>query len=219
MRGRERSETERRLAGMVVIGTISAADHKLNRYRVKVGDLETDWAPSAVTRSGGTRTYESRDEGEQVVMVAPGGDMTQAVIIGAISTEERQAGEKASEHRTIYPDGTVVEYDDEANAYNLTVPKGGGSVNVKSGGKVSVDGAEHVGVKSAKVVDVEGAERATLKGGGSTLTLSDSGLDVESSSPINFRCPDVLHNGRSIGDNHRHTDVEAGSDRSGPPEA
>jgi phage baseplate assembly protein V len=130
MQGFERRDAEitdlaRRVSNTVLIGTISQYDHKLARYRVKVGDLETDWIPDTQARAGRTRTYEGRDKGEQVVVVSPSGDPSQGVIVGSIHTEEKQAADKGSIHRTVYPDGSVIEYDDEAKAYKMAVAKGG----------------------------------------------------------------------------------------------
>lgn len=233
MNRRDRSDIERRLASMIAIGEVSQVDHEMGRYRVKVGGNESDWIASAVSRSAGTRTYESRDVGEQVILACPSGDLSQGVIIGALATEERQAGTKGSEHRTVYPDGTTVDYDDETHAYKITVPEGGGAVSVSSGGTVDVEGgdrvnvrgAEGVRVESSQAVEVDGAQGATIRGGGATMTLANGRVDVDganiriaSGAPIEFDCPDVIHNGRSIGAEHRHINVQSGNSTSGPPE-
>jgi phage baseplate assembly protein V len=223
-RDRELSELNRKVAGAVTIGTVSQVDPKLARYRVKAGDIESDWIPMAQRRSGKTRVYEALDVGEQVVIAAPSGDLSQGVIIGSIPTEEREAGDAAKHHRTIYPDGTVVEYDDEANTYNLTVPKGGGKVNVKSGGHVAVDGAKQVAVHSAQHVDVDGRQLTTVRGGGATMALSDDGVDIfggtiniRSLSDIRIESPGLFHNGKNIGVTHVHGGiVRGGADTDGP---
>jgi phage baseplate assembly protein V len=140
------TDLERRVSNGVIIGVISQVDHAMARYRVKAGDLETDWIPDTQARAGKTRTYEGRDVGEQVVVVSPSGDLSQGVIVGSIHTEERQAGDKGSTHRTIYPDGTTIDYDDEAKAYKVAIADGGsfalaigGGVSLEaSGGKLSV---------------------------------------------------------------------------------
>ena len=121
----ELTELNRRVAGMVTVGTVSQVDPKLARYRVKAGALESDWIPMSQRRSGNTKTYESLDIGEQVVIAAPSGDLSQGVIIGSIPTEEREIGEDAKEHRTKFADGAIVEYYDKAHAYNIAIPAGG----------------------------------------------------------------------------------------------
>jgi phage baseplate assembly protein V len=119
------TELNRRVAGMVTIGTVSQVDPKLARYRVKAGLIESDWIPMSQRRSGNTKVYESLDVGEQVIIAAPSGDLSQGVIIGSIPTEEREIGEDAKEHRTKYADGAIVDYDDKAHAYNIIIPAGG----------------------------------------------------------------------------------------------
>jgi phage baseplate assembly protein V len=121
----ELTELNRRVAGMVTIGTVSQVEPKLARYRVKAGLIESDWIPMSQRRSGNTKTYESLDVGEQVVIAAPSGDLSQGVIIGSIPTEEREVGEDAKDHRSVYADGAIVDYDDKAHAYNIKIPAGG----------------------------------------------------------------------------------------------
>lgn len=223
-RDRELSELNRKVAGAVTIGTVSQVDPKLARYRVNAGSIESDWIPMAQRRSGKTKVYEALDVGEQVVIAAPSGDLSQGVIVGSIPTEDREAGDAAKTHRTVYPDGTVVEYDDEAHAYNLTVPEGGGAVNVKSGGSVGVDGAKSVNVRSAQQVDVTGDIATTVRGGGATMSLSGGGVDITGSNitlrspaPIFIESPGLFHNGKNIGETHVHGGiVRGGADTDGP---
>lgn len=134
------ADIERRISNGVVIGTVSAVDHKQGRYRVKAGELESDWIPMTTPRAGKTSIYSSYEEGEQVILASPSGDLSQAVILGAIATTATQAGEKGSTHRIKYPDGTVVEYDHEAKSYKMDVAEGG-SFSLSIGGGASVNGS------------------------------------------------------------------------------
>lgn len=132
------TEVERRLANTSLIGRVSQVDHEKARYRVKSGNTETDWIPFVQRRAGGTKTYESLDVGEQVMVLAPSGDLAQGVIIGALSTDETQPADKGNIHRTVYPDGTVVDYDDEAKSYLVTVAEGGAINMSVAGGGVNI---------------------------------------------------------------------------------
>jgi phage baseplate assembly protein V len=134
------ADIERRISNGVIIGTVSAVDHKQGRYRFKAGELESDWLPMSTPRAGKTSVYSSYEEGEQIVAVSPSGDLSQAVIIGAIATTETQAGDKGTTHRIKYPDGTVVEYDHEAKSYRMAVAEGG-SFSLSIGGGASVNGS------------------------------------------------------------------------------
>lgn len=57
---------------------------------------------------------------------------------------------------------------------------------------------------------VEGKSDVTLKVGGVTLKVSASGVEITGGT--------VKHNGKSIGDDHKHTQVQSGGAVSGPPQ-
>ena len=133
-----------------------AVDHEKGRYRVKVGDLESDWVPMASPRAGKTSIYSSFEEGEQVVMASPSGDLSQGVVLAAIATGETQAGKKGNTHVIKYPDGTTVEYDHESHGYKMSVAAGGsfamtigGGVTFSaSGGGMTIDAPEGITFKT-----------------------------------------------------------------------
>lgn len=186
------NDASRRVNSAVEIGTVSKVDHKLHRYRVKIGELETDWIPKTLARSGKTKTYESLDEGEQVVLVAPSGDLSQAVIVGSVATEETQSGTKGSEHRTVYPDGTIVDYDDEAGGLKVALAAGRSSTTTVGG-----------------VTFVTSKDGVSIKVGAVTFVLSGDGLAITGGQ--------VTHDGLNIGSTHVHGGIIVGpSDTQGP---
>jgi phage baseplate assembly protein V len=133
---KEITDLKRRVSNSVVVGVVSKVDHQKGRYRVKAGELESDWIPMATPRAGKTSIYSSFEEGEQVVLASPSGDLSQAVILGAVATGTTQAGDKGNLHRIKYPDGTVITYDHEAKKYTMDVAEGG-SFALNIGGGVS----------------------------------------------------------------------------------
>ncbi|WP_321336570.1 phage baseplate assembly protein V [Breoghania sp.] len=192
-RDAEITDLHRRQSSALVIGYVSDVDHKKARYRVAVGDLKTDWLPMVQRRAGDRREYTSLSAGEQVLVASPGGEMSQGVIVGSISTNETQPADKGNIHRTIYPDGTVVEYDHEAKAYSMEVANGG-SFTMKIGGGVSIE------AKGDKL-------KIAAPGG---IEMTGEVLDVNTT--------DINHNSINIGETHRHTEVVRGAQLSGPPE-
>ncbi len=95
-RDKEITDLKRRVANMVVVGKISHVDHKNARYRIKSGNLVSDWIPDKQARAGKTRSYEGRDIGEQVIVISSSGDLSQGVIVGSLHTDANQAAEKAA---------------------------------------------------------------------------------------------------------------------------
>jgi len=187
------TDLERRLSNQIVIGKISQVDHKKARYRVKFGAIETDWLPDTQSRSGRTKVWEGRDIGEQVIVSSPCGDLAQGVILGSIHTQATQAGDNGAHHRVIYPDGTIIDYDDETHAYRLSVAQGG-SFELVIGGGVSIT------ANSGKLV-----------------INAPEGIDILSHGAITTRSSLLTHNSKNIGSTHKHLDVVSGPDLTGVP--
>ena len=68
------TEAERRLSNLVMLGQVAELDAKKARVRVQAGPILTAWLPFATVRAGLDRTWHAPEPGEQVVLVAPGGD-------------------------------------------------------------------------------------------------------------------------------------------------
>ncbi|MBZ9850116.1 phage baseplate assembly protein V [Mesorhizobium sp. CA14] len=165
-REKDITDLERRVSNSVLVGKVSQVDHAKARYRVKAGKFESDWLPFTSARAGETRTYDSLDVGEQVVIVSPSGDPSQGIIVGSIATQAKQAADKGNIHRTIYPDGTVVEYDHEAKAYKMDVAEGGSyALNIGGGASIHASGGA-IKIKAPGAIDIESA------------TLTHNGKDI-----------------------------------------
>lgn len=166
-RDAEITDLKRRVANSILIGVVSRVDAAKARYRVKSGALETDWIPCGRVRAGSTRSFESLSEGEQVVVVSASGDPCQGVIVCSLDTEETQAGDTASIHRTIYPDGTVVEYDHDAKRYAMNVAEGG-SFDLFIAGGAAIEASGNALKFKAGSIDLE------------SETLKHNGVDISS---------------------------------------
>lgn len=189
-RNTEITDLKRRVSNAVIVGVVSSVDHKKHRYRVKAGDLESDWLPMTTSRAGGTRTYSSLTKGEQVVVAAPNGDLSQGIIIGSLATNDTQAADAGNVHRTVYDDGTVIDYDHDAKSYTMTVAEGGSFTLQMAGGAQVIADGNAITHKAAK---------HTFEG------------------EVEFVGSSVTHNGVNIGDTHKHTGVQPGSAQTGLP--
>lgn len=123
-------EHDRRLSTLSMMGVVLETDLAEARARVDADGLVTDWIPWVERRAGaGARTWHAPAVGEQVIILCPYGDPSQAVIVGSIYQEAHPAPADADTvDRTVYSDGSVVEYDSESTT--LTVHVGSGKVIV-----------------------------------------------------------------------------------------
>lgn len=111
-------ELTRRLENLVRIGTVVEVDTKQNPpvCRVQTGEITTDWRPWVAQRAGSARKWWAPTKDEQVILVSPSGDLASAMVFCSLySAQNPPPDDHETRDRTIYPDGTVIEYDPEAH--------------------------------------------------------------------------------------------------------
>ncbi len=113
----------RRLENLLRPGTIHAVDHASARVRVASGGLLTDWLPWFERRAGNVRTWSPPSVGEQCLVLSPGGDPANGMVLVGIASDEHPApSTHPNIERTHYPDGTTVEYDHAAHTLRIDAP-------------------------------------------------------------------------------------------------
>lgn len=126
-------EMQRQMANLVRIGRVTELDPATARVKVAVAGLTTTWLPWGAGRAGRTRQWSPPQPGEQVIIAAPYGDLTQAVVLGSIYQDGSPAPAASADQETIvYPDGATQDYNSAASAYLLDVPAGG-SITIRCG--------------------------------------------------------------------------------------
>lgn len=120
------TEAERRISNVALMGQVVELDTNRARVRVKAGPITTGWLPFVALRAGPDRTWHAIEPGEQVLLVAPGGDLNQAVVVGSVYRADHPApADSAEVSRTVWRDGAVQEYDRAQHHWQLSVPAGG----------------------------------------------------------------------------------------------
>ncbi len=167
----------RRLYGMVRIGTIQAVDHVAASPRVRVqdGELITDWLAVLTPRAGADRiAYPAPAVGEQVLVLAPGGDLKQGIVVGSLpSTAHPAPAQTAGIHRATYDDGAIIEYDRIAHTLKATLPAGA-IARIEAPGGVTIVGD----------VVVQGKITATQVQAGTTLLTTHTHTAVTSGAEV-----------------------------------
>lgn len=80
-------ETDRRLAGVIRVGTVTAVDPATARCRVNLGgNTESAWIPFPSPRAGAIQIWAPPSVGEQVVVASPGGDTTQGLVVASLAS-------------------------------------------------------------------------------------------------------------------------------------
>jgi phage baseplate assembly protein V len=177
--------------GELTYGRVASVDLKTGRMIVDIGEIQTQPIRWFTGGSGGTRTWSRPKVGEQVILLAPEGDVAGAVALRGLDCAAfPPIGDEAREIIQ-FEDGARISYDPESHTLEAVLPADGKAL-IEAPGGIRLVGP----VKIEGKVEVEGD--MDLKG---TMTATD----------------DVVANGKSL-KNHRHTNVQAGAAISGPPQ-
>lgn len=186
-------EILRRLDNVARVGTIEEVrTTKPARCRVRCGDILTGWLPWVAGRAAGQNgaIWWPPVKGEQVLMLAPGGDLTNAMVMpGAFSDKNPQASDNPDIFRMDLGGGAYFEHD-AAN----------GVLRMEAMASI------HIMCMGSSITITENS--ITMAAGGGTLVLNGEGATVT---------PDVIAQGISLV-NHVHPGVKQGGDRTEKPE-
>ena len=107
----------RRLSNLVRPGTVEAIDHAAARVRIRSGELITDWLPWLTARAAATGTWSPPTVGEQVLLLAPSGDLAAALVLPALYANAHPAPSASpNEHVIEFPDGATITYNHAAGS-------------------------------------------------------------------------------------------------------
>ncbi|MFS4437851.1 phage baseplate assembly protein V [Paracoccaceae bacterium GXU_MW_L88] len=136
----ETSRHNAMIGDLVRYGTIRDVDYSNPpRARVDVGDLLSGWLRMAAPRAANDKVWSPYEVGEEVVVLAPSGNLSSGVIIAALYNGTHQASESsANVHSREYQDGASIAYDRAAGS--LTIDLNGGTVEIVATGGLEISG-------------------------------------------------------------------------------
>jgi len=178
-------EILRRLDNVARVGTVEEVrTTKPARVRIRTGDMVTNWLPWVAGRAGGQAgaMWWPPVKGEQVMMIAPGGDLNNAMVMpGAFSDKNAQASERPEMFRMDIGGGAYIEHDAENGVM-----------------RIEAMASIHLMCMGSSITITE--NEITISAGGGTLIVNGEGANVT---------PDVQAQGISLV-KHVHPGVEAG---------
>ena len=114
-------ELARALRNMIRTGVIVETDLDAGRCRVQTGGIQTDWLQWLTQRAGRSRTWWAPSVGEQVMILAVGGELDTAFVLPAIFSDEHPAPSASADALHIaFPDGAVIEYEPQTGALTVS---------------------------------------------------------------------------------------------------
>ena len=201
------SEFARLLRNLIRIGVVTDVDTVRALCRVETGGITTDWLHWLTPRAGRSRTWWAPSVGEQVLVLAMGGELDTAFVLPGIYSDDNPAPSASADALHIsFPDGAVIEYEPETGA--LTVS------GIKT---ASVTASESV-VVTVPLVTVKASQKITLDTPEVVCTskLTTGTLEVKQggrmSGNIEHSGGTFKSNGVQV-DDHDHGGVERGGSR------
>lgn len=114
-------ELARALRNMIRTGVIVETDLDAGRCRVQTGGIQTDWLQWLTQRAGRSRTWWAPSVGEQVMILAVGGELDTAFVLPAIFSDDHPAPSASADALHIaFPDDAVIEYEPETGALTVS---------------------------------------------------------------------------------------------------
>jgi phage baseplate assembly protein V len=215
------SDVIRRLENLLRAGTIEQVDHDAALVRVRTGGLLSSWVRAFARRAGVVREWSPPSVGEQCLLCSPGGDLANGfALVGLYSDEHPANDNRANTEATLYPDGSLVEYDHTAHRHLIqcvgdivAIAQGditstaSGEMTLQAQGDLIATAGGAMTIKAAKAIVIEAGASITLKVGPASLTLGPNGVTG---------APDIVSNNISL-TQHGHSDVRKGDEISGKP--
>lgn len=201
------NEIMRNLRNMIRTGVIVETDLDAGRCRVQTGGIKTDWLQWLTQRAGRSRTWWAPSVGEQVIILAVGGELDTAFVLPAIFSDDHPAPSASADALHIaFPDGAVIEYEPETGALSV------------SGIKTADITASESITATVPLVLVRAETRITLDSPEVVCTskLITGTLDVKKGGTMKG---DFTHTGGKFtsngvqADDHDHGGVKRGDDR------
>ncbi|MDU8925608.1 phage baseplate assembly protein V [Pasteurellaceae bacterium LIM206] len=113
------AELNRRIENIIRFGTIAEVDLVNARAKVNSGGIRTDWLPWLAYRAGTTKTWSPPTEGEQCIILAASGELTTAVILSGLYTQNSPS-RSADEHLIEFADGATLRYNQASGTLYYT---------------------------------------------------------------------------------------------------
>lgn len=154
------AETLRLLHNLLNVGVI--AEVQGATCRVQIGDLLTDWLPWLTLRAGSARIWWPPSPGEQVVVLALGGELTTACCLGGIYSAAHPAPcDLPRALHVSFPDGAVLQYNPDDGGFLL---QGAKTAHVSVSGKTTWDCPETEFTGVVKAVSLQISQGGEMKG-------------------------------------------------------
>lgn len=213
----DQSPTEqlRMMANIVRTGRVEAVNPSIARCRIRTGELLTDWLPWLVLAAGGagqTRHWRVPAIHEECLLLAPGGDLAQAIAIPGLFCEDmpQNAGAEDLERH----DFSGSEYWEHNRAEGALVFNIANSIALQVGDSTLTITPDGTTLKtSLHTVDSPMTKfmgNVSIAGGLGVEGVGEGGGTSRIGGNFEIVGDKLTHNGHNIDGLHKHDDSHGG---------
>ena len=122
----EISELDRRIANVIRFATVAAVNFAKRRVTVTDGDWHSGWLPWQESRAHLEATWSPPKPGERVIVLAPHGDLDQAVVVTGLPCDDYPTpSDVGTQWMHRFANGAFVRHDAEDGLMLLKLPSTG----------------------------------------------------------------------------------------------
>ncbi|NOU49486.1 phage baseplate assembly protein V [Pseudoalteromonas sp. JBTF-M23] len=192
------ADMQSRLAKLISLGTVNEVDYETAKVRVKIGDWLTTWLPWLTNQAFNDMTWQAPEVGEQVMVLAPCGDLAQGVVLGSVYQKAHNIDKVVSDvakeerinvQRTKYQDGSMLEYDRNKHQYLIDVKQDTAVIKLKSAKDIILEADNDLNVIVKNNANVTVTENATItvENGDASLTTNTGSISVTATDALNLK--------------------------------
>ena len=114
-------EIARAIRNLIRTGIVTDVDLDEGLCRVQTGGIETTWLNWLTSRAGRSRVWWAPSVGEQVLLLAIGGELDTAFVLPGIFSDDHPAPSASPDaFHVSFPDGAVIEYEPQNSALTVS---------------------------------------------------------------------------------------------------
>ena len=162
------SDLAKRLANIIRIGSIFEINYQAAKARVRIGKLETDFLPWANANSGSNNSWNPPEIDEQVIILSPSGDLSQAVILPSLY-KNNASGSEQNIRSITYKDGSKISFDIGSGVLDLDLK---GDIIIKVAGNANIEG-DNINITGSSNIILDGNVDLGGTGGKAVARIGD----------------------------------------------
>jgi phage baseplate assembly protein V len=213
MNFQQTADFQRRLSNLVRVGVVASVDLPNARCKVTIGDLLTAPLPFLTAKAGPDKTWHPPEVGEQVLVLAPSGELTAGFVLGGVYTTTNPPPSASPDvSKMVFSDGSTATYDRALHSLTLDLPTSGSSLVVNVNGNATISATGNALVEADGNATVSAGSVARIEAG-SEIQMVAPAVSITSTVTVSG---DVTAGGISL-KTHKHGGVQSGGSQTSTP--